>query len=34
MRAYQREKHVDGRINHDVLKQVQIAQAEVEEMYR
>ena len=34
MRAYQREKNVDGRINHDVLKQVQITQAEVEEMYR
>ena len=34
MRAYQREKHVDGRINHAVLRQVQITQAEVEEMYR
>jgi nitrate reductase / nitrite oxidoreductase, beta subunit len=34
MRAYQREKHVDGRVNLDVLKQVQITQAEVEEMYK
>ena len=33
MRAYQREKHVDGRINEAVLKQVGITQAEVEEMY-
>ncbi len=33
MRAYQREKHVDGRINAAVLKQVGISQAEVEEMY-
>jgi nitrate reductase beta subunit len=34
MRAYQREKHVDGRINKAVLEQVGIDQAEVEEMYR
>ncbi len=33
MRAYQREKHVDARINHAVLQQVGISQAEVEEMY-
>jgi nitrate reductase beta subunit len=33
MRAYQREKHVDKRINEAVLKQVGISQAEVEEMY-
>ena len=33
MRAYQREKHVDKRINETVLKQVGISQAEVEEMY-
>jgi nitrate reductase beta subunit len=34
MRAYQREKHVDGRINHAVLAQVGLSQAEVEEMYQ
>ena len=33
MRAYQREKHVDKRINTTVLKQVGISQAEVEDMY-
>ena len=33
MRAYQRDKHVDGRINHAVLKQVGISQAQVEDMY-
>ena len=33
MRAYQREKHVDGRVNQAVLKQVGITQAEVEDMY-
>ena len=33
MRAFQRDKHVGGRINEAVLKQVQISQAEVEEMY-
>ena len=33
MRAYQREKHVDERINTAVLEQVGITQAEVEEMY-
>jgi nitrate reductase beta subunit len=34
MRAYQREKHVDQRINTRVLEQVGISQDEVEEMYR
>jgi len=34
MRAYQRGKHVDGRIDLGVLEQVGLAQAEVEEMYR
>jgi len=34
MRAYQREKHVDGRINLAALRQVQMTQAEVEDMYR
>jgi nitrate reductase beta subunit len=34
MRAYQREKHVDGRVNLDVLQQVQLTQAQVEDMYR
>jgi nitrate reductase beta subunit len=34
MRAYQREKHVDGRTNPAVLEQVGLRQAEVEEMYR
>jgi nitrate reductase beta subunit len=33
MRAYQREKHVDGQINTAALDQVQMTQAEVEEMY-
>ena len=33
MRAYQREKHVDGRINLAALNQVGITQAEVEDMY-
>ena len=33
MRAYQRGKHVDQLINHEVLKQVGISQAEVEDMY-
>jgi nitrate reductase beta subunit len=33
MRAYQREKHVDGRINMAALDQVHMGQAEVEEMY-
>jgi nitrate reductase beta subunit len=33
MRAYQREKHVDGRINLAALQQVGISQAEVEDMY-
>ena len=33
MRAYQREKHVDGRINAKVLEQVGLTQAEVEAMY-
>ncbi|MBN8516506.1 MAG: nitrate reductase subunit beta [Candidatus Accumulibacter phosphatis] len=33
MRAYQRAKHVEGRTDLDVLKQVQMTQAEVEEMY-
>jgi nitrate reductase beta subunit len=33
MRAYQREKHVDGRINQAVLTQVGLSQAEVDEMY-
>ncbi|HPU80143.1 4Fe-4S dicluster domain-containing protein, partial [Accumulibacter sp.] len=34
MRAYQRAKHVDGRVNLEVLKQVQMTAAEVEDMYR
>jgi nitrate reductase beta subunit len=33
MRAFQREKHVDGRTNQAVLKQVGITEAQVEEMY-
>jgi nitrate reductase beta subunit len=33
MRAYQRGKHVDGQPNLEVLKQVGLTQAEVEEMY-
>lgn len=34
MRAYQREKHVDQRINLAALQQVGISQAEVEDMYQ
>ena len=34
MRAFQREKHVDGRINRAVLEQVGITQAQVEDMYQ
>ena len=34
MRAYQREKHVEGRINTAALEQVQMSQNEVEEMYQ
>jgi nitrate reductase beta subunit len=34
MRAYQREKHVDGRINTAALQQVGVSQLMVEEMYR
>jgi nitrate reductase beta subunit len=34
MRAYQRDKHVEGRINAEVLAQVQMTPAEVEEMYQ
>jgi len=34
MRAYQREKHVEGRIDTTALQQVQMSQAEVEEMYQ
>ncbi len=34
MRAYQREKHVDKRINTAVLEQVGITQNDVEEMYQ
>ncbi|PIW06792.1 MAG: nitrate reductase subunit beta, partial [Comamonadaceae bacterium CG17_big_fil_post_rev_8_21_14_2_50_60_13] len=34
MRAYQREKHVDNRINTAALEQVQMTQLEVEEMYQ
>jgi nitrate reductase beta subunit len=33
MRAYQRDKHVDGRINLEVLSQVGLTQAQVEDMY-
>ncbi len=33
MRAYQRDKHVDGRINLDVLKQVGLSERQVEDMY-
>jgi nitrate reductase beta subunit len=33
MRAYQREKHVDGRINTAALDQVHMSQAQVEDMY-
>ena len=34
MRPYQREKHVDGRVNEAVLAQVNITRSEVEEMYQ
>ena len=34
MRAYQRAKHVDGEANLAALKQVNLAQAEVEDMYQ
>jgi nitrate reductase beta subunit len=34
MRAYQREKHVDRRVNVSALTQVGITQAEVEQMYQ
>jgi nitrate reductase beta subunit len=34
MRAYQREKHVDGRINTAALQQVGMTRLEVEEMYQ
>ena len=34
MRAYQRAKHVDGQANLAALKQVNLAQAEVEDMYQ
>ena len=34
MRAYQREKHVEGRINTAALEQVQMSQNEVEDMYQ
>jgi nitrate reductase beta subunit len=34
MRAYQRAKHVDNRVNLAVLQQVGLSQAEVEEMYQ
>jgi nitrate reductase beta subunit len=33
MRAYQREKHVEQRLNREVLDQVGLTTAEVEEMY-
>ena len=33
MRAYQREKHVEGRINTAALQQVGMTQLEVEQMY-
>jgi nitrate reductase beta subunit len=34
MRAYQRDRHVEQRINHEVLQQVGLGAAEVEEMYQ
>ena len=34
MRAYQRDKHVEQRLNLGVLRQVGLTQAEVEEMYQ
>jgi nitrate reductase beta subunit len=33
MRAYQREKHVENRVNLKALQQVQLSEAEVEDMY-
>ena len=33
MRTFQREKHVDQRINLEVLRQVGLSEREVEEMY-
>ena len=33
MRAYQRDKHVDGKTNLEVLKQVGLSEAQVEDMY-
>jgi nitrate reductase beta subunit len=33
MRAYQRDKHVDGRTNLQVLQQVGLSEAQVEDMY-
>jgi len=34
MRAYQRGKHVDGVVNQNVLNQVGLSSAQVEDMYR
>ena len=34
MRAYQRAKHVDGQVNLTALQQVNLSQAEVEDMYQ
>lgn len=34
MRVYQRDKHVDGRINLEALQQVGMSQVEVEHMYQ
>src|SRR5690606_28772928 len=34
MRAYMRDKHVEGRVNQEVLERVGLTQAQVEEMYR
>jgi nitrate reductase / nitrite oxidoreductase, beta subunit len=34
LRAWQRSKHVDGRANHAALQQVQMSEAQVEDMYR
>jgi nitrate reductase beta subunit len=34
MRAYQRDKHVEGRVNAAALEQVGMTQLEVEDMYR
>jgi len=33
MRAYQRDKHVEGKTNLEVLKQVGLSEAQVEDMY-